>query len=420
MGIVRWSGWMLAVSLALTGCGGRDDGAPPELQTSQAGVAEIARKDFALDTPTGESYEGRASIVLPFSQPLVSQQAFDELISITIKGGAKPEGSWFLEDSQKLRFPYLAADVTYVVTIKGSLMATDGRTLGKDQSHEVYAGEQEPVVGFASQGHILPLHESRGLPIVSVNVAEADVEFFKIRDKQVRPFLDEFQKNGQRWNWSVDQLTKYGDSVYANRFALDVKRNERSVSYLPIRDIQEMKQSGLYYAVLKKSGSYRGEYDTAMFFVSDIGLHVRAYADRVLVHTASLESGNAKASVAIEVRNRQGETLVSAATDDSGMALIDYKLNAADTLIAHWGDDYALLSFNTPALDLSEFAIAGRSQMPLDIFPWSGRDLYRPGETIGVNAILRDFDGRMTPTQPLFVALRQPDGRELAQRTRAG
>ncbi|MBK7042305.1 MAG: hypothetical protein IPH50_00400 [Rhodanobacteraceae bacterium] len=337
MGIVRWSGWMLAVSLALTGCGGRDDGAPPELQTSQAGVAEIARKDFALDTPTGESYEGRASIVLPFSQPLVSQQAFDELISITIKGGAKPEGSWFLEDSQKLRFPYLAADVTYVVTIKGSLMATDGRTLGKDQSHEVYAGEQEPVVGFASQGHILPLHESRGLPIVSVNVAEADVEFFKIRDKQVRPFLDEFQKNGQRWNWSVDQLTKYGDSVYANRFALDVKRNERSVSYLPIRDIQEMKQSGLYYAVLKKSGSYRGEYDTAMFVVSDIGLHVRAYADRVLVHTASLESGNAKASVAIEVRNRQGETLVSAATDDSGMALIDYKLNAADTLIAHWG-----------------------------------------------------------------------------------
>ncbi|MBK7042304.1 MAG: hypothetical protein IPH50_00395 [Rhodanobacteraceae bacterium] len=74
-----------------------------------------------------------------------------------------------------------------------------------------------------------------------------------------------------------------------------------------------------------------------------------------------------------------------------------------------------MLSFNTPALDLSEFAIAGRSQMPLDIFPWSGRDLYRPGETIGVNAILRDFDGRMTPSQPLFVALRQPDGRELAR-----
>ncbi len=415
MGIVSRSGWALAVLLALTGCGGREDGAPPELQKGQAAAAAVARQDFALDAPTGESYDGRASIVLPFSQPLVSQQSFDELVSITLKDGAKPEGSWFLEEGQKLRFPYLQADSTYVVTVKGSLMAVDGRTLGKDQTHEVYAGEQEPVIGFASQGHILPLHESRGLPVVSVNVGEADVEFFKIRDKQVRPFLDEFQKNGTRWNWSVNELAKYGDSVYANRFALDMKRNERSVSYLPIRDVAEMKQSGLYYAVLKQAGNYRGEYDTAMFFVSDIGLHVRAYADRVLVHTASLESGEAKSNVAVEVRNRKGETLASAATDDDGLAMIDYKLDAADTLIAHWGDDYALLSFNTPALDLSEFAIAGRSQMPLDVFPWSGRDLYRPGETIGVNAILRDFDGRMSPKQPVFVSLRQPDGRELAR-----
>ncbi|MBK6728450.1 MAG: alpha-2-macroglobulin family protein [Xanthomonadales bacterium] len=415
MRMARWSGWTLALLFGLAACGGRDSGAPPQVQQSEATAAAAARKDFALDTPIGESYDGRASIVLPFSQPLVSQQAFDELIAITLKDGAKPDGSWMLEDGQKLRFPYLEADKTYVVTIRGGLMATDGRSLGKDQTHEVYAGEQEPVIGFASHGHILPQHESRGLPIVSVNVAEADVEFFRIREQQVRPFIDEFQKNGTRWNWSVDQLTKYGESVYANRFALELKRNERSVSYLPIRDIDEMKAPGLYYAVLKKAGSYRGEYDTAMFFVSDIGLHVRAYADKLLVHTTSLETGEAKPNVAIEIRDRKGQTLVSAASDDHGLAMIAYTLSAADTLVANWGNDHALLSFNTPALDLSEFAIAGRSQLPLDVFPWSGRDLYRPGEMIGVNAILRDFDGRMVAKQPLFVSLRQPDGRELAR-----
>lgn len=406
---------MLAVVLAMTGCGGSEDGTPPPLQQGQGKSASTQRQEFVLDTPLGEPYEERASIVLPFSQSLVSQQAFDDLVAISLKGGARPEGSWILEEGSKLRFPYLQADRTYVVTIKGQLATIDGRTLGKDQVVEVYAGEQEPVIGFASQGHVLPMHESRGIPVVSVNVTEADVEFFRVRDDQVRPFIDEFQKNGTRWNWSVDQLAKFGESVYANRFALEVKRNERSVNYLPIRNIAEMKRAGLYYAVLKKAGSYRGEYDTAMFFISDIGLHVRAYADRILVHTASLETGAAKANVALEVRNRRGEVLVSATTDDQGMAMIGYTLSASDTLVAHWGEDFALLGFNTPALDLSEFAIAGRSQLPLDIFPWSGRDLYRPGEMIGVNAILRDYDGRSIAPQPLFVALRQPDGRELAR-----
>ncbi|NLB59023.1 MAG: alpha-2-macroglobulin family protein, partial [Gammaproteobacteria bacterium] len=56
-----------------------------------------------------------------------------------------------------------------------------------------------------------------------------------------------------------------------------------------------------------------------------------------------------------------------------------------------------------------------------DVFAWSGRDLYRPGETVRVSALLRDHDGRPVTTgeegaqapasQPLFARLKQPDGR---------
>lgn len=50
-----------------------------------------------------------------------------------------------------------------------------------------------------------------------------------------------------------------------------------------------------------------------------------------------------------------------------------------------------MLSFNQPASDLSEFAVGGREQAWFDVFAWSGRDLYRPGETVRVSALLRDF-----------------------------
>src|SRR5690606_29133706 len=51
-----------------------------------------------------------------------------------------------------------------------------------------------------------------------------------------------------------------------------------------------------------------------------------------------------------------------------------------------------------------------------EVFAWSGRDLYRPGETVRVSALLRDHDGKPVPAgergaQPLFARLKQPDGK---------
>src|SRR5690606_38807122 len=96
--------------------------------------------------------------------------------------------------------------------------------------------------------------------------------------------------------------------------------------------------------------------------------------------------------------------------------LLEYTLDAAHVLVASRGNDVSMLPFNQPALDLSEFAVSGRAQGWFDVFAWSGRDLYRPGETVRVSALLRDHDGRLVAAkdgqaQPLFVRLRQPDGK---------
>lgn len=38
------------------------------------------------------------------------------------------------------------------------------------------------------------------------------------------------------------------------------------------------------------------------------------------------------------------------------------------------------------------------------------RDLYRPGETVILNALLRDSDGKPLPEQPVKLEVVQPDG----------
>src|SRR5690606_16831555 len=149
---------------------------------------------------------------------------------------------------------------------------------------------------------------------------------------------------------------------------------------------------------------------------SDVGLHARAYRDALYVHTASLRDGAPLKGVELRVLDARGQAILRSATDGNGNALLDYRLDAGHVLVARRGKDVSLLPFNQPALDLSEFAVGGRPQADFDVFAWSGRDLYRPGETLRVSALLRDGDGGLLPApatggQPLFLRLKQPDGR---------
>ena len=397
----------------------------PSGEPIQAERVEI--EGFGLARAWADDRQGGLALALEFSQPLVATQDFDRLI--TLEGGAAREGGWSLDgDNRTLRFPNAEADREYAVRISAELTAADGTRLGEAVERRIHTGDLKPVAGFASQGSVLPARGSRGLPVVSLNVAEVDVEFLRVRDSEVPRFLNQYQRGGRRGSWDLEAdwgertpLSRMAEPVYVNRFVLGGERNERVLSHLPVQDIRELQEPGLYFAVMKRAGSFDSEFETAFFSVSDIGLHARAYRERLFVHTASLESGGAIGGVELQVLDGSGEVVYRGETDRNGNAVFDYALDAAHVLVASRGRDVSMLPFNQPALDLSEFAVAGRAQAWFDVFAWSGRDLYRPGETVRVSALLRDHDGRPVTageggaqppaSQPLFARLKQPDGR---------
>jgi uncharacterized protein YfaS (alpha-2-macroglobulin family) len=421
---------MFAVVLLLVACNRPHDNVP-DIQRKAPIPAEPGHKEapqgFALASASSEPYQGQLAIALAFTQPLVGTQAFDTLVQVTDAHGAVVEGSWALdEDGRTLRFPYAKADATYSVRVDGELTAADGKTLGKAIQREVYTGPLEPSVGFASQGSVLPARETRGLPVVSINVREVDVEFLRVKDRELANFFAAYQRNGQRSSYELDPrygwygrkgkpVAQIADSVYANRFVLAGAENERALNYLPIQNITELAQPGLYFAVMKRAGSFNDEYATSFFFVSDIGLHARTYKDALFVHAASLKSGAALAGVDLDILDPKGEAVATASTDAEGNAQLAWSFRSDHVLVARNGKDTSLLPFNQPALDLSDFAVAGRKQAWFDVFAWADRDLYRPGETIRLSALLRDFDGQPIEPQPLFITLKQPDGRPYAE-----
>ncbi len=416
---MRSAALVLAAVALFAGCKRNDSGQLPGASGEAIQAKREEVKGFALVRTYPDQQRGDGlALAVEFSRPLVGTQDFDKLLRFEEKVG-NADSSWSLSDDGKtLRYPYVEAAKDYTLIVSPDLLAADGSRLGSEVRQRVFTGELDPAVGFASQGSVLPARESRGLPVVSVNVPEVDVEFLRVRDSELSTFFSQYQRGGRRGSWELDSdyddktpLGKLAEPVYVNRFVLGGKQNERVLTYLPIQEVKELQQPGLYFAVMKRAGSFDNEYDTAFFTVSDIGLHTRAYKDKLFVHTASLANGAPAKKVELKVINGKGEVVLKGQTDANGNALLNYTLDTAHVLVATTGSDTTMLPFNQPALDLSEFAVAGRQNAWFDVFAWSGRDLYRPGETVRVSALLRDNDGKPVKAQPVFLRLKQPDGK---------
>ena len=103
---------------------------------------------------------------------------------------------------------------------------------------------------------------------------------------------------------------------------------------------------------------------------------------------------------------RNNEVLGTAKTDSRGYARFDAGLTRGEgglapaVLVAETpAGDYAFLDMSTAAFDLTDRGVDGRTAPgPLDVFAYTERGVYRPGETVHLTALVRDAPA--TPSAP--------------------
>ncbi len=123
-------------------------------------------------------------------------------------------------------------------------------------------------------------------------------------------------------------------------------------------DIKPLQQAGVYIAVMNQAGRYDYSYPATLFTLSDIGVSVHSYQNRLDVFTQSLENGAAQQGIEVTLLNDKGQTLSQAASDAEGHVQLENDKNAA-LLLARKDGQTTLLDLKLPALDLAEFDIAG-------------------------------------------------------------
>ncbi|MFC5302344.1 alpha-2-macroglobulin family protein [Azospira restricta] len=364
-----------------------------------------------------------------------------------VDDGKPVAGAWTVGDNPRLLFfPHIKPSARYVVRVLPGLPAKSGATLaGGEQRFSVQTAAVAPAFYFASKGMVLPAAQNGGLPVSTVNVPEVDIQFLKVKTEQLPAFLEKviagaarpqrqqgeanaeggdgedeccyYYDRGTRLQgavngWTLDSFHKMTTSAFAGRFLTEQKPNRRSVTFIPVEGIPALQEPGVYIAVMSQPNRFRHEYQTTYYYVSDFGLHVRQYAGKGAdAFVSSLSSGKGVGGVEISWLAADGKILGRAETDGDGRAHFAERPKDARVVVAKKGEQLSLIALKEPALDLAEFDIGGLTSAPVRLFAYSGRNLYRPGESFDVSVMARDADGRPVPPQPVQALLRRPDGK---------
>jgi alpha-2-macroglobulin len=448
-------------------------------QDKQATLGDaVAGETFAAVDCQARFFENSPAIALMFTSPLDTRQSFKDVLTVIdlgeekSKSGQRNSGdegakknkresnppsenkvidppkdaksittSWVVSDNPRVAYlPHIQPNHRYRITLAAALKSSSKDALGKNLSCEVTAEAMPPAFFFASKGTMLPAKQNGGLPVVTINVSEVDVQFLRVEPSQLPRFMDRIVGHrakkaevatenedgedggyydynrprgpqGALQGYELDQLRSLSKSVYLGRFVTDQRENRRNVTHLPVEDIKELQEPGIYIAVMSQPGRFRYEFQTTYFYVSDIGIHARRYADAIEVYATSLMTGKALSGTEFQLLDDNGKSLGKVDSDGDGRARFVVKSTQARVIMAKRGREFSLLSLVEPALDLSEFDTGGHLARPIKIFAYAGRDLYRPGEAFDASILVRDLDGKPVAPTPLTATFKRADGK---------
>ena len=369
-------------------------------------------------------------ICLQFSEPLKKDYAdFASFIRVD----QQPPQSLDISDKQ-ICVEGLAHGRSYAVDVREGLPAENGERLLANIQLDVYVRDRAPGMRFTGNNYVLPASNRRGIPLVSVNADEAKLSLYRVSDRSLAQLMRESRFMQQMDVWEVSGLVDYlGAPVWNGTIDIEPKHNEEVITSIPIDEALPERKPGVYLLTADQTQRDLKDYSSLAsqwFVISDIGLTTftanMASAEGAAgleVYARSLETAKPMAGVAVELIARNNEILGTGTTDDDGLVRFDAGLvrgvdGLAPAVLTASKDegDFVFLDLTRAGFDLSDRGVTGRpSPSGVDVYTWTERGVYRPGEEVHLSALARDGDAEAVDDLPLTFVVRRPDGVE-AQR----
>ncbi|MBP2550480.1 uncharacterized protein YfaS (alpha-2-macroglobulin family) [Neorhizobium galegae] len=398
-------------------------------RTVQARLDDLrTRFGFRVTEHTIDADSASPRACVTFSEPLV--KAGTDYAPFVTLNGAAPK-ALEAKDSQ-ICVEGLAHGERYKLVLRRGLPSSVGENLEAAVDLDLYVKDRSPSVRFTGDSFVLPSTARRGIPLVSVNTPSANLKLYRIGDRNIAPLLANSQFLTQMDGYSAEQIeASSGQLVWQGSIEIAQDINKDVVTSFPVDEALPERKPGVYVLTATAGTGTSSEWDnraTQWFVVSDLGLSTYAGTDGLNVFVRSLASAKPVAGVDLQLLAKNNEVLGTAKTDDNGRATFSAGLIRGTSAMVpavltamKAGGDYVFLDMTRAGFDLSDRGVTGRpAPGAIDLYAYTERGIYRPGETVHAAVLARDVEARSIDNLPLTFVFLRPDGVEDRRMTDTG
>ncbi len=330
-----------------------------------------------------------------------------------------------------------AQQIAYSLTINTNLKGILGGKLKADYTNNLFFGEMPPSISFANKkAQFITKKGNQNIGLNIINVPQVELKISKIYQNNILMYMNNmrgynyeyYDEEGGDYNYESsdyfqeDYNDQYG-SVIVNKEVLtkDLPKN-KGISLLNVNLNDDKKFKGIYHIkVSSKGDNYLSA--SKLVSVSDIGILAKQSKNDMMVMVNSLLTSEPLADVDVSLISTNNQNVYTLKTDNKGIAhFSDLDQKASGFIIAmitaNMGEDFNFLLLKDNRVETARFETDGIMDNKAGwwAFSYGDRNIYRPGENIYVNTVVRNDNMENIKQVPIIVKLVMPNGKVLQEK----
>jgi uncharacterized protein YfaS (alpha-2-macroglobulin family) len=413
-------------------------GSQPTAAPLQADTEVPDQQTLQVRELTGQVLNGQAVVTLLTNQP-VSVADIQPLLKVE---PAVPYEIEVLESGLLLRGGFEVGK-DYQISITPGLRGALGGQLAESFNQTVSFGSSEPSISFASTDKAMYLgaNGTRNLGLRLNEVENVQVTIAKVYASNIQEILrgdrqygydsdsDSDGEEGGEGEYSEGHSYQYydlenrGDVLFTRTYATAglAKENGMRLLNLSLKDLEFSAPLKGLYVVRVQDTEHLWLREDKLVALTDLGVIAKQNASgEAVVFLNSLRTARPVAGATVRFISTNNQLMGTATTNGQGVARYDSVMGSRlklGMITATQGADFSFISLPKSRVETSRFEVGGLTSNAAhyQAFLYGDRDLYRPGDTIHTNVVVRTDDWRTPPAGlPVKVRLLLPTGKEYA------